>query len=432
MKRSRGWVVLGLAVATVLSACSGGSGDSDTVGQVSSSPSTTPVSVTVSPDDGTADVRMDDPVTVTATDGSLTSVILADADGDEVAGTLAEGGGWWTSTGALTASTDYTVTVEATSDDGDATTETSTFTTLTPDATNGITLTPGDDWTVGVGMPVVVAFDDAVDNKQAAVEALTVSASPAVEGSWRWMSDTEVWWRPADYWTTGTEVKVTAAMGGVELSDGEWGERTVTTEFAIGDAMVSTVDVEAHTMTVTKNGSTLKTLPVTTGKEGYLTRNGIKVVMERQETVNMDAASTGTDPKDPEYYNLEVEWAMRLTWSGEYTHAAPWSVSSQGKENVSHGCTGLSTANAKWLFENSKVGDVIEFVNSTRELEWGNGYTLWNMDYDEWSSQTAAYDKDDTAATSTAAGTATDAATASAGSADEASEEATSSASDAS
>ena len=42
---------------------------------------------------------------------------------------------------------------------------------------------------------------------------------------------------------------------------------------------------------------------------------------------------------------------MRLTYSGEFLHAAPWSVGSQGYANVSHGCTGMSTANAQWLYD---------------------------------------------------------------------------------
>ena len=45
---------------------------------------------------------------------------------------------------------------------------------------------------------------------------------------------------------------------------------------------------------------------------------------------------------------------MRETNSGEFLHAAPWSVGSQGNANVSHGCTGMSTANAQWLYDIAK------------------------------------------------------------------------------
>ena len=110
--------------------------------------------------------------------------------------------------------------------------------------------------------------------------------------------------------------------------------------------------------------------------------------MSREATVRMDAASTGTDPKDPNYYNIVVHWALRLTYSGEFLHAAPWSVGSQGRANVSHGCTGMSDTNAKWMYDNSHVGDVVVFVGSKRPLEWGNGYTAWNKSFSDWSSTT--------------------------------------------
>jgi len=120
----------------------------------------------------------------------------------------------------------------------------------------------------------------------------------------------------------------------------------------------------------------------------------------------MDAASTGTQKDDPDYYNLKVQWAMRLTWSGEYIHAAPWSVGSQGRANVSHGCTGMSMANAKWMFDFSKIGDVVVYKNSVRPLEFGNGYTAWDLSWDKWSGAGAGL-TDSLGGTGTAAGTAT-------------------------
>jgi lipoprotein-anchoring transpeptidase ErfK/SrfK len=92
---------------------------------------------------------------------------------------------------------------------------------------------------------------------------------------------------------------------------------------------------------------------------------------------------------DPEYYRLEVQWAMRLTNSGEFIHAAPWSVAKQGKENVSHGCTGMSTENAKWLYDRSRIGDVVIYTGSNRPMQPWNGIGLWNTSYDEWKTGSA-------------------------------------------
>lgn len=148
--------------------------------------------------------------------------------------------------------------------------------------------------------------------------------------------------------------------------------------------MISTVDVTQHTLTVRKNGTVLKVIPVTTGKASMATRNGIKVIMSRESAHEMNSASIGIKKGTPGYYDIIARYAMRLTNSGEFLHAAPWSAGAQGHANVSHGCTGMSLADAKWLFNQSKVGDVVVFKHSTRKLEWGNGYTAWNMSYSQW------------------------------------------------
>jgi lipoprotein-anchoring transpeptidase ErfK/SrfK len=162
-----------------------------------------------------------------------------------------------------------------------------------------------------------------------------------------------------------------------------------TVKFRTGSAMVSTVNVARHTLTVTRNGKTLRVIPVSTGKAGFLTRNGIKVVLEKHTLKVMDATTIGIGRSDPEYYRLEVPYAMRVTWSGEFVHAAPWSVGSQGRANVSHGCVGMSMGNAIWLFNMSTVGDVIRVVNSPRTLEPGNGYTDWNVSWADWTAGSA-------------------------------------------
>jgi lipoprotein-anchoring transpeptidase ErfK/SrfK len=388
--RARGWAVAAtLAALGAVAGCSAPPGVDRASGGLRAAATSNrrapTVAVSVAPADGSRDVRPDTPVVVTAQNGSISSADLVTADGQHLTGRL-DGGGGWQLTDSLKPGTRYTLHVTAKGASGATTTMTSSFTTLTPKAYNRLTLVPGDDWTVGVGMPVVVTFASPVTNKDAAEKALAVRSRPAVQGAWRWMSPMEVQWRPASYWPSGARVKVTAAMGGVELSSGVWGRRTITTSFSVGAAQISTVDVNRHAMTVRRNGNVIRVIPVTTGKAGLLTRNGIKVIMSREPSVRMDAATTGTDPKDPNYYNILVHWAMRLTYSGEFLHAAPWSVAQQGKANVSHGCTGMSDANAKWMFDKSHVGDVVVFTGSPRPLEWGNGYTAWNESFAAWSS----------------------------------------------
>jgi lipoprotein-anchoring transpeptidase ErfK/SrfK len=54
--------------------------------------------------------------------------------------------------------------------------------------------------------------------------------------------------------------------------------------------------------------------------------------------------------QDPRYrYDVPVEYAQRLTWQGEYVHAASWSEPSQGMVNVSHGCVNTLLRDAELL-----------------------------------------------------------------------------------
>ena len=143
-------------------------------------------------------------------------------------------------------------------------------------------------------------------------------------------------------------------------------------------------------MTVTQNGKVLRTIPITTGKAGFTTRSGTKVIIEKLRTKRMNCETVGISQSNPEYYNIDdVEYAMRLTYSGEFIHAAPWSVGSQGYANVSHGCTGMSTSNAAWLYGISKRGDVVEYTGTDRWMTMTNGYGDWNVPFKEYKQGSA-------------------------------------------
>lgn len=345
--------------------------------------------VEVSPANGKKKVRLDSAVSVTASDGRLVSVTVKSADGTKLKGSISADGTTWRPDrpGGLDAAAKYRVTATAIDAHGLTAKVRSTFTTLTPSRRGTAYLTPGDKWNVGVGMPVVVTLSSPVSkSRRDDVErAISVTSRPATEGAWRWFSDTQLQWRPAKLWKSGTKVSVKARLQGVQFDKGTWGKGTQKASFTIGSRMISTVDMARHTLTVRKNGKVLRVIPITTGKRGFETRNGVKVIMSRETSRQMNSETTGIGRDSAEYYNVNVKWAMRLTYSGEFLHAAPWSVGSQGRANVSHGCTGMSTANAAWLFSVSKVGDVVKYVNGSRGMEWGNGYTAWNMSFDEWA-----------------------------------------------
>jgi lipoprotein-anchoring transpeptidase ErfK/SrfK len=199
-----------------------------------------------------------------------------------------------------------------------------------------------------------------------------------------------VHYRTKDYWPAETDVTVKILVNSLPAGNGIYGQQDQVVKFHVGSKVVGYVDVNRYTLTVKENDQVIRTIPVSTGDTKHPSRQGTKVIMEKLRKVDMDAATTGVDSEDDDYYDLEdVEYAMRLTNSGEFLHAAPWSVGSQGRANVSHGCTGMSTANAEWLFGQMKKGDPVEYTGSSRPIEQGNGWTDWNIAWDEWVTKSA-------------------------------------------
>jgi lipoprotein-anchoring transpeptidase ErfK/SrfK len=323
-------------------------------------------------------------ITVTATDGQLADVTVMGPKGPLKGEISADGTVWTAKRANLGFGATYTVEATAIDPRGVPTTTTDAFRTLEPKALFSAAVSPRQDATVGVGMPISVTFDREIKNRAEVENALTVYTPTPIEGAWSWSSPTQVQFRPKDYWPANIEVTVDLSLKGVEAAKRVYGERNTSTTFSIGPRMITQVDAQSHTAKVFRDGERVRVMPITTGKEGFETRSGVKVIVSKERTRLMDAATGGTDPSDPEYYSLEVEYAMRVTYSGEFLHAAPWSVGSQGYANVSHGCVGMSTANAQWLYDLSNIGDVVEVTGTGSTQNLGNGITVWNEDWQQW------------------------------------------------
>lgn len=337
-------------------------------------------------------------VTVRVQFGTLTSVEVTPAQqttkaaqqtSNTLAGRLTQEGQRWQSRGLLDLATRYTVTASVRDSRGHMSQHTSTFSTLTPRRRVQAHVSPLEGETVGVGMPIAVYFTEPVRNRAAVERRLHVEASRNVRGSWYWISNEEAHFRPRHYWPANTNVTLHTRLRGVDAGAGVWGDRNRAIGFRIGDAFIARVNVDRHHMTVSRNGKLLRTIPISSGKPGFLTRNGKKVVLAKERVNIMDAASIGISPGDPEYYRLRVEYAVRVTWSGEFLHSAPWSVGSQGLENVSHGCVGMSPSNAAWYYDLAKRGDVVEVSGSPRPMELTNGFGDWNLTWDRWQRGSA-------------------------------------------
>jgi lipoprotein-anchoring transpeptidase ErfK/SrfK len=382
-------VLLASSVAACDPSAPTGDADGGRGGTATSVP-VAPVRVTTNIEDLRA-VRLGRPLRVEATRGTLESVTLEAADGTELTGAL-DGAGAWQLASRLEPGTNYVATARAERSDGHVVTKVVEFHTeeLALDQQTYPSVAPLAGETVGVGMPVIVSFDLPVTDKAAFERHMTVSSTPAQPGSWHWLSDNLAHWRPRTYWQAGTRVSVELDINSIHAGNGIYGQESRTVGFRVGDANVYKVNAQTHQMQVFSNAKLLRTIPITTGKAGFTTRSGIKVIMEKFVEKRMNSETVGIASGDPEAYDIDdVKWAMRLTHSGEFIHAAPWSVGSQGSANVSHGCTGMSTENAGWLYAMSKRGDVVEYTGTDEWMTLDNGYGDWNASFSDYKTGSA-------------------------------------------
>lgn len=401
--RLREALVAGAAVLLVasLTACEAGSAipgndddrpDTSTSGQSSDAPETDApparLRTNVRPD--ATGVTVDQVVEVTAEHARLTDVTVT-SDAGALEGELSDDDASWTASDLLEPATTYVVKARGEAEDGTTARRTMRFTTedLTLDQQTYPSVAPLDGETVGVGMPVIVTFDLPVTDRAEVEKHLTVTSSPQQTGSWHWLSDTEVHWRPKTYWKADTDVSVDVDINGVDAGNGIYGQESRTVDFHVGDANIYKVSAKTHQMQVFSNGKKLRTIPITTGEQpAFTTRSGVKVIIEKFDAKRMNSETVGITGDDA--YDIDnVQWAMRLTYSGEFIHAAPWSVGSQGHANVSHGCTGMSTENAGWLYAMSKRGDVVEYVGTDKPMTLDNGYGDWNASYAQYAKGSA-------------------------------------------
>ncbi|MFB8751602.1 L,D-transpeptidase [Streptomyces parvulus] len=388
-----GCTLLVMALGASVTACTG-----DDDNPLSASPYDAAGQISFNgPTDAGKKADPDKPLEVVAegADGRITDVTAVDASGRYVAGELSADGARWHSTSPLAANASYTVRVSTEDEDGAPGRKVLTFDTGKPGAkkTLGVAFGPKAG-AYGVGQPITAELSQPVRDKaqRAIVErALKVRSTPAVEGAWHWVDDKKLHYRPKEYWPAHATIQVRSTLDGIKIGDQMWGGATKPLKITTDDRVLAVTDSAAHTLTLYKDGEEVKQIPVTTGKPGFDTRNGVKVVLGKEPFVRMRSTTVGIAEGSSESYDLPVYFATRVTWSGEYVHAAPWSVGSQGSANVSHGCVGMSTANAEWFFNEVQEGDLVEVVNSGGETmePFGNGFGDWNLDWNKWRTGSA-------------------------------------------
>jgi lipoprotein-anchoring transpeptidase ErfK/SrfK len=370
-------------------------------GEEGVAPEVPPARLAVRPANGARDVSPATPVSVVAAAGTLTAVTLRNPSGKRVRGTLSADRARWVSAEPLAYAKTYAVSATAVNSAGKSTTVNGRFSTVTPVTYTMPTLFPGSDRrTVGIGQPITVHFDEAITDKAAAERALTVTASPPTQGGWYWFDSQNAHWRPMTYWRPGTRVTVTAKLYGVHVGGGIYGQQDAQSSFTIGPARVFTIDDRTHSGVVRINGRVVRHIPVSLGMGGsivvkgqrifFTTQSGPHVVQEKYPVKRMSSASYGLPVNTPKYgYEDDIPLAVRVSASGEFVHAASWSVDDQGVRNVSHGCINISPANADWFYRTFSYGDIVDIKNTGVPLARSDKYGDWMIPWSEWRAGSA-------------------------------------------
>ena len=334
---------------------------------------------------------IDRPIVVHVDHGRLTDVVVTEGASRVVKGELSADGRTWTSSRPyLDFDATYNISASAVDPRGQTSTFEDRIKTVDPDGFLSATPTMAEGTEFGVGMPLTVNFDEAIKDRAAVEEAMIVRTPTPIEGAWYWTGPTQAIYRPKDYWPGNIDIELDIDLRGVKASPGLWGRDNVQTTYRTTDSVVMKADAQTLMMKVFINGKKKRTIPVTMGMDGYETLTGTKLIMTKERTRIMDNATAGVSEDDPEHYRVEVDYAMRLTWHGEFLHASPWAAGAWGNYRYSHGCTSMSTDNAAWLFNVTNIGDPIEITGTPLQQNPGNGITVWNISWEDWLAKSAS------------------------------------------
>ena len=364
-----------------------------------------PAQVTFRPASNARGVDPVEPVSVTATSGTLTGVQMVDDAGKHLAGVLTPDDVVWHPVEPLGYGRTYTLTVASRGTGGVPATQVSVFATLVPPNQTKVSFTSpseaplqeGD--TYGVGTVVVARFDEPIADRATAERRLTVTTSPPLSGSWLWVDDQTAHWRPEHYYPPHVTVTAEAKVYGIDLGKGLFGQEDTKVSFRIGDAHVSIADDKTKRVSVFDNGRLVRTMPTSMGMGGtqqidgrplsFWTPPGIYTVLDKGNPVVMDSSTFGLPQNSRLGYRETINFATRISTDGIYMHELDATVWAQGNTDTSHGCLNLNADNAKWFFDFSVPGDVVEIRNTggpALQLSQGGD---WTVPWDQWRSGSA-------------------------------------------
>ncbi|MGC2654773.1 MAG: Ig-like domain-containing protein [Mycobacterium sp.] len=364
-----------------------------------------PAQVAITPDPDAKNVEPVAHVMVSAKTGTLTNVRMVNDQGKPVEGIMTPDNTVWKPTVPLGYGRTYTVTVASRGSSGVPATNVSSFSTLQPPNQTKVSFTTTsesalqDGGIYGIGTVIVAHFDEEVGDRAAAERQLVVTTNPFVQGSWFWVDDQNVHWRPEHYYAPGTTVTAEAKIYGLPMGNGLFGQEDSRVSLRIGDAHVSVADDATKQVSVFDNGALVRTMPTSMGMGGtqtiggqtlsFWTPPGIYTVLDKGNPVIMDSSTFGLPKNSRLGYRETINYATRISTDGIYLHELDTTVWAQGNTDTSHGCLNLNADNAKWFYGFSQPGDVVEIRNTGGPPLQLAANGDWTVPWAQWSQGSA-------------------------------------------
>jgi lipoprotein-anchoring transpeptidase ErfK/SrfK len=240
---------------------------------------------------------------------------------------------------------------------------------------------------VGVGMPIILLLSRPIKDARAfsAATRVTVNGKP-VAGAWyfeRKYGDSghpvEADWRMRAPWPGHARIHFELKAKGKSAGTGLVFANNLSLDFSTGAANVVTVNDATHRLTVVSDGRQWGSFPVSLGAPNTPTKRGTKVIMEKGNSICMSG---------PGYHECGIKYTQRLTYDGEYLHAAPWNTHNiAAGVDSSNGCTNMYTGDAQKLYGFLEIGDLVKYPNASGPLmQMGDGYGDWNVPWPQWQT----------------------------------------------
>ncbi len=207
---------------------------------------------------------------------------------------------------------------------------------------------PGDgEGAVSLGTRPTLTFTDDIRNPEIAESLLQVE--PETLGSWEWITDDTLEFKPLDNWPQGIQVTI-RLKGGPEAFRGVSGSylrQDVESTFTTKPSKMIDVNLTDQTVNLYDNDQLVRTMICSSGAMATPSLTGTYTVYAKAEKVDMEGEG---------YRAEDVPWV--LMFNGDYTiHGNYWATTFGVP--TSHGCVGLPVPDAEYLYNWAPIGTIV-------------------------------------------------------------------------